>query len=193
MIRGEPAGRGGCSPNCYQGRGPIIFNLSARIYYYTHIYIPLYIYIIIKRPRMLSKFTLDLHQSYIPCDYPSVSIKHLCPAGTIRKCNAGSMSLSDMPSTVETLALGKALKNRVVMRRSSILAKCLPRHAIIYVSFKSPHIYTATWITEFTQKGRVMIVWGMGPEKKKKEGETSKRGVMTYSSRHLQKASYYLS
>lgn len=41
----------------------------------------------------------------------------------MRKCSAGSMSLSHIPSSSETVAFGKFLKKRAVISRSSMRAR----------------------------------------------------------------------
>lgn len=91
------------------------------------------------RPSIMFSLSYLGYQFSSNISHPSVSIKHLCPLGTIKKCSAGSMSLSLMPSRVEMVALGNCLKKRVVMRRSSIRARCLPRHANdLFVSLHPP-------------------------------------------------------
>lgn len=47
----------------------------------------------------------------------------------MRKNKSGSMSLSDIPSFVETVELGKVLQKRVVAKRNSWYARCMPIQA----------------------------------------------------------------
>lgn len=76
------------------------------------------------------------------------------------------MSLSHIPSSSETVALGKLRKKRAAIRRSSIRAKCRPRQAV----------------QDFV---RIILM--------ATEVKPSGLGFLTYFLRHHQKAVYNLS